>query len=372
MGCPHYVAIERKPENGMEIQDVACGVTHIMLGLKLVKSAKLNESNGDGDLTNGVRVLRELCLPWACRERHVFGDSYFASVSACEELFKIGLRFTGPVKTATSRYPTAFFNEIQLANKGEWQSLQSSIHINGSDRVVAAVCWRDRHRRQYVTTAGDIAKSIVSERIRWTQFKEGACPVDTGVRMPLAIARYHEVAGIIDRHNRVRQDVLDLEKIIGTHNWVFRLATTILGIAITDTRHLYNFGRSGRQRISQHVFFCRLGTELVDNDFDNAGIHPHIEDYSSLDTEDDENDVPEIGEAIQLVPSPPRAAGLSTDGDDRASTRRKQMRCASGCGMKTTWECDKCMTYGCRSYFCSPSTGRTCFGDHLRVRHNVG
>ena len=34
---PMYVAIDRKPENGAEIQDASCGVSGIMIRLKVVK-----------------------------------------------------------------------------------------------------------------------------------------------------------------------------------------------------------------------------------------------------------------------------------------------------------------------------------------------
>lgn len=40
IGLPHYIALDRKPENGCEIQDVCDGKTGIMLALKLVKSAQ--------------------------------------------------------------------------------------------------------------------------------------------------------------------------------------------------------------------------------------------------------------------------------------------------------------------------------------------
>ena len=39
MGLPQYVAMDRKPEDGAEIQNSACGISGIMLQLKLVKSA---------------------------------------------------------------------------------------------------------------------------------------------------------------------------------------------------------------------------------------------------------------------------------------------------------------------------------------------
>ena len=40
MGLPMYVAIDRKPENGAEIQDACCGESGIMCRLKLVETAR--------------------------------------------------------------------------------------------------------------------------------------------------------------------------------------------------------------------------------------------------------------------------------------------------------------------------------------------
>ena len=45
-------------------------------------------------------------------------DSFFASVQACYELNKHGLRFIGVVKTATRDFYMADVSEIELARKG--------------------------------------------------------------------------------------------------------------------------------------------------------------------------------------------------------------------------------------------------------------
>ena len=46
-GSPHYVAMEHKHDNGIEVQNVADVTTGIMLQPKLVKSANNNESRID-------------------------------------------------------------------------------------------------------------------------------------------------------------------------------------------------------------------------------------------------------------------------------------------------------------------------------------
>ena len=65
---PHYVAIDRKSESGCEIQDSCCGVSGIMMRLKVVKQEEDysdRESNEDSStLGYGIKVLKELISPW--------------------------------------------------------------------------------------------------------------------------------------------------------------------------------------------------------------------------------------------------------------------------------------------------------------------
>jgi Transposase IS4 len=83
------VAIDRKPQNGCEIQNSACGHSGILLWLKIVKTAREErtyaDNNNDG-LLHGIIVLKELIDSYFFSERLVCADSYFASVGAAEEL----------------------------------------------------------------------------------------------------------------------------------------------------------------------------------------------------------------------------------------------------------------------------------------------
>ena len=84
-GLPQYVAIDRKPENGYEIQNAACGESGVMLQLKLVKGVDLLDDEDDGvpaetSLLHGTNVLLNVVSPWFGSHRIVCADSYFASV----------------------------------------------------------------------------------------------------------------------------------------------------------------------------------------------------------------------------------------------------------------------------------------------------
>jgi hypothetical protein len=85
-GLPHSVVIDRKPENGCEVQNAACGRSGIMLQLQLVTTAyheATREVEREVGLNHGTVVLERLVKPWYGKgDRMVCADSYFATVEA--------------------------------------------------------------------------------------------------------------------------------------------------------------------------------------------------------------------------------------------------------------------------------------------------
>ena len=67
IGLPMYVAIDRKPVNGREIQNVCCGRSQIMMQIKVVETADKRNANqevhDDGQL-HGIKVMFDLIKPW--------------------------------------------------------------------------------------------------------------------------------------------------------------------------------------------------------------------------------------------------------------------------------------------------------------------
>ena len=121
-GLPHYVAIDMKPENYCEIQDSCCGVSGIMMRLKIVKeeedySSTYTEEEG-AVMLHDVKVLKELIGPWTGSDRLVCVDSHFASVQAAEVLEQEGLKFIGVVKTVTKMFPMKHLQSIELEKRG--------------------------------------------------------------------------------------------------------------------------------------------------------------------------------------------------------------------------------------------------------------
>jgi hypothetical protein len=73
----------------------------------------------------------------------ICGDSYFASVAACEEMKRSGLRFIGVVKTATQQFLQAYLLALELVQCGD----QSGLIAKGPDGVskMLAFVWMDRN-----------------------------------------------------------------------------------------------------------------------------------------------------------------------------------------------------------------------------------
>jgi len=114
IGLPMYVAIDRKPENGCEIQNAACGRSGIMLRLHLATTAAdqhANMSAEESQVLHGTAVLQRLVGPWAGSDRIRCADSYFSSVEAALALKGMGLRLIGVVKTAHRRFPKALWGK---------------------------------------------------------------------------------------------------------------------------------------------------------------------------------------------------------------------------------------------------------------------
>lgn len=101
----------------------------------------------------------------------------------------------------------------------------------------------------------------------WRQQCDGACPIAFKLTMPQIIRDYFTIFDKIDIHNRVGQDRLDLEKTIEVKEWSFRLNSTILGMILVDSWYLFKhgIGHKNERQLSPHRFWCKIGTEMLQN-----------------------------------------------------------------------------------------------------------
>ena len=141
-----------------------------MIRLRIVKYVN-NEEEQKYDRDNpphGKKILKELVMPWANKEKIVCADSYFASVPAAEELCKRGIQFICVIKTETRQFLMSYLSNIEFQNQGD-----VSVFLNGPvDRtkpVLGDFVCMDQNRRYFIFTGGSMEKWRPYTRTQWRQ-----------------------------------------------------------------------------------------------------------------------------------------------------------------------------------------------------------
>jgi len=370
IGLPHYVSIDRKPENGCEIQDLCDGKSKIMVRLKLVKGQLDNErmQREDSDDTglHGTRVLKELVKPWKDSGRLVVGDSYFASVPACIDLYKWGLRFIGVVKTATKQFPQAYLSRVELPTRGDYKGV-----VNIDDTInlkLLAFVWVDKDRRYFISNCSNLSPGIPYSRMRWRQVQEVESNiepdrVEVEITQPKCAELYYETCAMIDRHNRSRQDNLQIERKYGNKEWHMRVNLSIVSIIVVDTWN-FKHGVLGEQcEETENDFYTLLADEMITNTLDegrrmrNRYGSPTNESPTRLIGTDGRIN---SGIGVHLTPTRKRR---KMGGE--VTKFLSQDWCPECKDYKTTYVCSIC-----NIPFCHTKTGRMCFSNHIDEVHN--
>ncbi len=371
VGIPQYVAIDRKPENGCEIQNAGDGVSGVMMQLKLVETAEseaLHAVEGEDGLLHGTVILKRLLEPWAGQgDRVVCADSYFASVGAAEELEKMGLGFIGVVKTATRRFPQAHLSAIELHNRGDFRGVYTK-DANGDTNAMAFV-WMDRDRRYFIATRSTLDQGEYYARTRWRQVDQtenaDAERVDLEIPQPLAAEVYYKACASVDRHNRSRQDDLMLERKLETKDWPVQVNLSLFGMCVIDAYYVAKGCRICDETPAR--FFEALAEELIDNNYGpGMGTRGQRGGQASLP---EENTVI-ISTSAHLMPT--KRKRKDKHGVPLRFSLRGRCRV---CHKKTCHICSLCKhgqgpEVRTEPWICHEKNGgRDCFTEHYRDKH---
>ena len=371
-GLPMYIAIDRKPEDGCEIQNTCDGISGVMLYLKIVKAAEDVEGgeHDDAGLPHGGKVLKELVLPWANTNRIVCADSYFASVPVALELLKIGLRFIGVVKTATKQFPMAWLSSQEMNQRGDRIGLVSR-NDEGHPHMLSLV-FMDRNRQYFIATASSMAEGEVARRTRWRQEnpEPNAPPerVEIELPQPLVTELYYAACGKIDQHNRVRQDDLMIERKFRTTEWWKRIAQGLIGMVVVDTWFVYKACTGSKEEKCD--FFCSLAEEMIDNNIDGAGGTARARRVSTSPRRSPRQPpAPSTGYGVRLTPAKRKRKSKGVE-----TIHAMQGKCRV-CQAKTTTVCSACIEQGvdeASAHYCKPGKrSKLCFSQHVGAAHLV-
>jgi hypothetical protein len=350
-----------------------------MLRLKLVKGANLTGSedevlgNNEESLLHDTNVLKYVVSPCFGTNRIVCADSYFASVGAAKELYRNGLQFIGFVKTATRGYPKTYLTSVELQNRGDFLALRSNSTENSPE--LGAMVWMDWERRYFVPTAGSFEAGSPYQRCRWRQVDEtpNAPPeqVMFTIAQPKIAEIYYITCGAIDKHNRLRQDDLRIEKKIKTKDWSRRVNSSIFSMIVVDTWLVFSAMRNTRTvELNQKEFYSVLAEELIDNMYGSRGrpssqprSSPNAMAFQDACMRALQSGGPRAGVLTHLTP----VKRLKNSKGEK-TTFRYQGRCKE-CQKKTTWQCSDCGDDGKIIYLCATKNGQRCFLSHLARNH---
>ena len=374
-GLPMYVAIDRKPENGCEIQNAACGRSGVMLRLKIVKTAEEENASAEADddgNNHGTNVLKFLVEPWVRTDRCICADSYFALVNAVTVMRTMGLRFIGVVKTATKKFPMSYLSNLELVQRGDYKGLVAR-GTDGQPTMLSFV-WMDRDQRYFVASASSLDSGVPYSRNRWRQvsLELDALPenVELTIPQPKAAEVYYRTCGVIDQHNCHRQDNLKTKKKLETKKWDMRVNLTIFSMIVVDTWLVYSQATGSTELQSE--FYVRLAEELIDNNIDSR---PQRQRNSGENGSDSNDESPVMlrtgrvraGVSCHLTPTKRRRR---TAGGE-LTVQRLQGRCIE-CGKKTTYLCSACMDKDDESktpWLCHTEKRPACFANHYKHTH---
>ena len=373
IGLPMYVAIDRKPVNGCEIQNVCCARSRIMMQIKIVETAEEEGEHTREDqdgMLHGTCVMLNLLAPWHHDgERVVCGDSYFASVSAVTEMKKVGLRFIGVIKTATKQFPMAYLSSREVIERGNNSALYTKNEDGGIELL--AVMWVDRERRYFVSNTETMEGVEPIFRIRWRQVDStlNAEPErqELTLEQPSLVKCYYDVCSSIDRHNKQRQDDLELERSVNTKDWWKRVSLTIFGMILVDTCNFHQacVHPSDIDK-NPDTFWTGLAEEMVDNKLDGRSLRTRRTDVAASDSWSC------INIATHLTPTTERKR--KKNGELTNYTLQGNCRI---CRKKTSYVCSACEIQRKdnpnirrqKPWFCHKKHRRSCFSQHLEKMH---
>jgi hypothetical protein len=355
-GIPHLTKIIRKPKPvGTELKDLTDASSRVTLQLEIQEGkVAMAAKEFAGEHSAGTALLLRLTKPWWNTDRHVFGDSAFASVAATVALKAHGLEFTGLVKTAHRMFPQKVLNQLPLPSKGD-HAVMTATHL---DTHMLAVTWNGgKVRKNIVSSCGVTTLAATgAKRERWVNNDDGITSrmVTKETPWPSIVAQYFEAASASDVNNHLRQGSLAMEEVWGTQTWWHRILATVVGICEVDSFLAFAALHPRGSETTHREFVEAVASGLL-----NSAL-PNGSKFRKRTIDGVSEEVPEYHRLRLLSDSP-----LARNFKEGARVQRECTQCSA----KASYYCDYCSDVLNGVYFtvCGPgtSTEGQCFADHI-------
>jgi hypothetical protein len=370
-GLPHQTKIARKPEGiGIELRTLIDGNSEVMLSLEIQHNKEnMRKMKYTERCLAGTASLLRLVEPYFQSNRTVYADSAFASVATAEALAEKSLFFMGIVKTASRSYPKKFFKVGLDASPNLLRSGRSQF-LADENKSMIAVGWYDKKLKTILSTCGVPGMTSIHERVRYRMKEDGtterfikSTPID------LITQEYFKYANKIDVHNHRRQGEVELERVIHTHSWSLRLASTILGIVLVDAYMMYKYELESESREQQlpavlmsfRDFQEKIALELSTNTWSSSG--KARKRYGSRSS---------VSDSKKFKTQECRLELISRHENYRLNNDKTQLRCRI-CHEKCSWYCIECSIGDTIVSLCGPGAIRaeSCLKTHQEVAKNI-
>jgi Transposase IS4 len=190
-----------------------------------------------------AEVLRQCKGANVLKGGWVGGDAWFGSIMSCVELFKeFGVYSTFILKGHTYMYPYTALHSVLVARHGDrpaghWVTMTTTI---ADVKVIAiAYAWSQKGISYFVSTCGSTEPSSQKYQSKFED-EWGNTQVKM-IERPAICHFLYQYLPLIDEHNKQRQSLLALEKRWHTQDVWFRLACTMLGMAVVDMHRCYRY-----------------------------------------------------------------------------------------------------------------------------------
>jgi hypothetical protein len=184
---------------------------------------------------SGVKLQsrREASEHPECSPESFLGDSWFTGVRVCEWVAEHGHAYFGALKTSTKYSP---FQEL-CDKMSEWPSGSYLVMecCTPKDHNLICIGYKYSASKVLVFLGTKNAGSSKPGDPYVARFPDANGNVaQRNVQRPDVISKYFNDSNVIDSHNQARQSALKLEKRWVVHNGWMRIATTLIGMTITD------------------------------------------------------------------------------------------------------------------------------------------
>ena len=278
---PHLSFILRKPEPlGTEFKCVACAETGVLLfvevqrGKRGMLESKFQKEFGATSactlrLVQGTKNTGQ-SIRHSNNVRQIYlGDSWFSGCKTARLVAEYeGVEWIGPVKTNKAGFPMSTLeNKMKEWPGGTYLVLETVGEV--TPLVAIGYKYNSRKCLSFVTTKK--AGTTIPGEPYYAKFNDiHANILHRPVVRPSVLSTYFHRSNKVDTHNHSRQNTLKLEKWWVTQSGYFRIATTFLGITVTDAWKCFCHGvkRSHEDKdIGIIEFSERLAYDCLNNNF---------------------------------------------------------------------------------------------------------